>query len=76
LDDRIVTTISRWLAGHLSDEGLRRELDALDVEKLTPEQAEAVLELHDELEGGTERPDVEMIARETLEVVAVGSSDR
>jgi hypothetical protein len=70
--DRIVTAISRWLAHHSSDGELRRELEAVDLVELTPAQAEAVLELHNELDVGTERPALEMIAREALEAVAVG----
>jgi hypothetical protein len=70
--DRLVNTISRWLADHLSDDELRAELQAVDLVELTPTQAEAVLELLNELDVGTERPALEMIARETLEAVALG----
>ncbi len=70
--DRIVSTTSRWLAQHLSDEELRADLDAVDLKLLSPDQAEAVLEFQNELDVGTERPALEMIARETLEAVAVG----
>jgi hypothetical protein len=70
--DRIVTELSRWLAHHSSDEELRRELEAVDLMELTPTQAEAVVELRSELDVGTERPALEMIAREALEAVAVG----
>ena len=69
--DRIVTAISRWLAHHSPDDELRRELEAIDLVDLTPTQAEAVLELENELEVNTDRPAVEMIARETLEAIAV-----
>jgi hypothetical protein len=71
-DDKIVHTISRWLARHASDDELRRELDAVDPGQLAPEQAEAVFELRDELDSGSERPALEMIARETVEAVALG----
>jgi hypothetical protein len=71
MDDRIVATISRWLTHRLSDEGLRDELDAVPLETLTPEQAEAVRELHDDLAVGIERAGLEMVARETLETVAI-----
>jgi DNA-binding IclR family transcriptional regulator len=70
--DRVVTAISRWLAHHLSDDELRAELEAVDLTDFTPTQAEAVLELLNELDVGTERPALEMIAREALEAVAVG----
>ena len=69
--DRIVTAISRWLAHHSSDEELRRELEAIDLADLTPTQAEAVLELQNELDVNSDRPAVEMIAREALEAIAV-----
>ena len=71
-DDRIVNTISRWLARHISETELRAELDEVDLDELGPDQAEAVLELRDELAGGNGRAGVEMIARETMEVVALG----
>ena len=70
--DRIVTAISRWLAHQISDDELRRELEAVDLMDLTPTQAEAVLELQNELDVATERPALEMIAREALEAVALG----
>ena len=72
MGDRIVTAISRWLAHQISDDELRRELEAVDLMDLTPTQAEAVLELQNELDVATERPALEMIAREALEAVALG----
>jgi len=69
--DRIVTAISRWLAHHSSDDELRRELEAVDLVDLTPSQAEAVLELQNELDVNTDSPAVEVIAREALEAIAV-----
>jgi len=66
-----VTAISRWLAHHSSDDELRRELEAVDLVDLTPSQAEAVLELQNELDVNTDRPAVEVIAREALEAIAV-----
>lgn len=70
--DRIVAAVSRWLVRHNSDDELRAQLDAVDLRQLAPVQAEAVLELRHELAVGTERPGLEMIARETLEAVAAG----
>jgi hypothetical protein len=70
--DRIVTAISRWLAHNSSGGELRAELQAVDLVELTPTQAEAVLELQNELDVNTERPALEMIAREALEAIAVG----
>jgi hypothetical protein len=69
--DRIVSAVSRWVAHHSSDDELRRELEAIDLVDLTPSQAEAVLELQNELDVNTERPALEMIAREALEAIAV-----
>ena len=69
--DRIVTAISRWLAHHSSDDELRRELEAVDLVDLTPTQAEAILELQNELDVSTERPALEMIAREAVEAIAL-----
>jgi hypothetical protein len=69
--DRIVSTIARWLTGHISDDEVRAALKGVDLTLLSPEQAEAVLEFQNELGGGTERPALEMIAREMLQDVAV-----
>jgi hypothetical protein len=69
--DRIVSAISRWLVRHSSDDDFRADLEAVDLAQLTAVQAAAVLELRHELEVGTDRPGLEMIARETLEVVAL-----
>ena len=71
-DDRIVHTISRWLARHIGDAELSAELEAVDVNDLSPDQAEAVEELRAELRDGSERAAVEMVARETVEAVALG----
>ena len=71
-DDQIVHTISRWLARHITDDELRSELGHADVDSLAPEQAEAVHELRNELDVGSDRGEMEMVARETLEAVALG----
>jgi hypothetical protein len=73
-DDRLVTMISRWLARHLSDDELRAAIAEIGTDGLTPDQADAVRELTDELErsNGAARGDLEMVARETLEAVALG----
>jgi hypothetical protein len=69
-DDRIVNAISQWLAGHIGDDQLR---EALTTEGLSGEQAMAV----DELAAELSRPDrrrgqLQMVARETLEALALG----
>ena len=73
-DDRLVTVISRWLARHVDDEELRRTIAAIGRDGLSPEQAEAVEELARELDrdGAGGRGELEMVARETLEAVALG----
>jgi hypothetical protein len=67
--DRVVAAISRWLARHTSDDELRGQLDEVELAQLKPDQAEAVLELRNELEV-TDRPEAEARARETLVSVA------
>ena len=69
-EDHLVTLISRWLAGHVGDDELR---SSLRTDGLAPEYAEAV----DELVAELDRPDrrqghVQMVARETLEALALG----
>lgn len=70
--DRLVTVISRWLARHLSDEELLRELEQAGDGQLTGDQAEAVQELRMELAAGSGRAELDMVARETLEALALG----
>lgn len=73
-EDRIVTLLSRWLARHLDNVRLREEIEAAGREGLSAEQAEAVDELLVQLarSARTERGDVEMAVRETLEALALG----
>jgi DNA-binding IclR family transcriptional regulator len=71
-DDRLVTAISRWLARHVSDDELQLALEQVGPGELTADQAEAVDELRAELSEGRERAELEMVARETLEALALG----
>jgi hypothetical protein len=71
-DDRLVTVISGWLAGHVADGELRRELEVVRGAELAPEQAEAVDELRAELRSHSRRGELQMVARETLEALALG----
>ena len=71
-DDRLVTVISRWLARHLSDEDLLRELEQAGDGQLNSDQAEAVQELRMELAAGNGGAELDMVARETLEALALG----
>ena len=67
----MVTAISRWLARHSEDAELRRELENA-ADALSPGQAEVVEELTETLDRRAPRADVEMVARETLEALALG----
>jgi len=71
-DDRLVTVISGWLAGHVSEGELRLELAAARSAELAPDQAEAVDELRVELTKDSRRAELQMVARETLEALALG----
>ena len=68
----MVTVISRWLARHVSDDELQRALEQVRSGELTADQAEAVNELRTELREVRERAELEMVARETLEALALG----
>jgi hypothetical protein len=71
-ESHIVNVLSHWLARHVDNAELLRELDALDMSALTPAQTEAVQELREELTSTNGRGDLEMAVRETLEAVALG----
>ena len=71
-EDRLVTALSHWLARHVDDEELRREIEAVDLSGLGPEQSEAVKELREELANADGRGNLEMVVRETLEAIALG----
>jgi hypothetical protein len=68
----LVTVISHWLARHVSDDELQRALEQVGSGDLTADQAEAAEELRTELSEGRERAELEMVARETLEALALG----
>jgi hypothetical protein len=71
-DDRLVALISQWLARHVRDDELRRGVAEIGVDGLDPEQREAVEELLVELDGRQGRGQLERVARETLEALALG----
>jgi hypothetical protein len=71
-DDHLVTVISGWLAGHVSEGELRRELEIAPRRELAPDQTEALDELRAELAEGSRRGELQMVARETLEALALG----
>jgi hypothetical protein len=74
VDDRLITLISRWLARHIGNAELERGLAESDRSALAPGQLEAVDELAEHLEKAApgERGELEMVARETLEALALG----
>jgi hypothetical protein len=73
-EDRLIAVISKWLGRHMGNEELRRQITESGTEGLSPGQAEAVEELAAELNqvAPGERGHVEMVARETVEVLALG----
>ena len=72
--DRIVNLLSTWLGGRMPADELKRQIDELGTDGLSPVAAEAVEELRRELANAQngERGHLEMVARETLEAVALG----
>jgi hypothetical protein len=71
-ENHLVNVLSHWLARHVDNAELLRELDAVDTSALSPAQAEAVQELREEVVSTNGRGDLEMVVRETLEAVAIG----
>lgn len=74
-DDRLIRLIFQWLGGHLGNAELLRGIEETDSDGLAPGQAEALAELVEQLERAKpgERGELEMVARETLEAVALGA---
>ena len=74
-DDRLITLISRWLGRHIGNAELRRGIAETGRDGLAPGQEEALQELAERLETAQpgERGELEMIARETLEALALGT---
>jgi hypothetical protein len=71
-----VNLLSRWLAGHVGNDELRRGLAGLGgLGTLGPESRELVDELTGALDraGGEKSGDVERLVRETLEALALGA---
>lgn len=73
-DDRVIRLISQWLGRHLNNEELRRGIEESGSDGLAPGQAAALAELTEQLARtkDAERAKLEMIARETLEALALG----
>jgi hypothetical protein len=73
-EDRLITLISRWLAGHIANGELQLGIEDAGSDGLGPGQLEALGELTERLDSAEpgERGELEMIARETLEALALG----
>ena len=72
--DRIVTVLSRWLAGHVPAERVREEVERVGTDQLSPGQAEAVDELLTELrDANGHSGELNMLARETIEALCLDS---
>jgi hypothetical protein len=74
VENEIVSALSHWLASHLGNEELLARLRLIGTDGLGPVRAGAVEELVDELEQSEEgqRGELEMLVRETMEVVVLG----
>jgi hypothetical protein len=73
-EDRLIELISRWLGRHIGNAELRQGIAESGSDGLAAGQVEALEELAERLgsaEAG-ERGELEMIARETLEALALG----
>jgi hypothetical protein len=71
-EDRLVNVLSQWLARHVDDDELRREVEAVDASGLDAEKSAAVEELRQELAKTDGGGDLEMVVRETLQALALG----
>jgi hypothetical protein len=73
-EDRLITLISRWLGRHIGNAELMRGIEETGSDGLGPGQLAALGELSERLEDAEpgERGELEMIARETLEALAIG----
>jgi hypothetical protein len=73
-DDRLNRLISQWLERRLGNAELLRGIEESGSEELAPGQAKAVAALAKQLARAkpSERGKVEVIARQTLEVLALG----
>ena len=73
-EDRLITLISRWLGRHIGNAELRSGIEETGSDGLGPGQLSALGELSERLASAQpgERGELEMIARETLEWLALG----
>ncbi|HZU21118.1 MAG TPA: hypothetical protein VE982_07840 [Gaiellaceae bacterium] len=73
-DDQIVTHLSHWLTRQLGNDELRRKVEEIGTDELTPGARQAVRELLAELETTApgERAQLEARVRETVETLVYG----
>jgi hypothetical protein len=71
-EDQLVNVLSHWLARHVDDDELLREVESVDASQLDPEKSEALAELREELAKSDGGGDLEMVVRETLQAFALG----
>jgi hypothetical protein len=73
-EDRLIMLISRWLGRHIGNAELRRGIEETGSDGLGSGQLAALSELSERLGSAQpgERGELEMIARETLEALALG----
>jgi hypothetical protein len=73
-DDRVIRLISQWLGRHLGNAELLLGIEESGSDGLAPGQAQALAELAEQLARAKpgERGELEMVARETLEALALG----
>jgi len=73
-DDQIVTLLSHWLTRQIGNDELRRKVDDIGTDELTPSGRDAVNELLGRL--GTavpgERGELEVLVREAVETLVYG----
>ena len=73
-DDKLVGLLSHWLARHVDDAELLAGIERTDLDELEPSKRDAVGELVQELrDPNGHAGDMEMVVRETLEALALGS---
>ena len=73
-DDQIVTALSHWLTRQLGNDELRRKVEEIGTEELTPGGRNAVNELLAELQNAVpgERGQLEVLVRETVKTLVYG----
>lgn len=73
-ESAVINAMSRWLAGHVGNDELRRQLAGLEGADLGPEGRELLDDLRAELgdSGDEHRGEVDRLVRETMEALALG----